>query len=57
MIMLPSDSSELQAYVMKHNRMTQAQAQAWLDKWVPHWRTEEPNEPVGFIEYDGEENE
>ncbi len=55
--MLPSDSSELQAYIMKHNRMTQAQAQAWLDKWVPHWRTEEPNEPVGVIEYSGDDNE
>lgn len=55
--MLPSDSSELQAYVMKHNRMTQPQAQAWLDKWVPHWRTEEPNEPVGVIEYSGDDNE
>gem|GEM_PF-6431915 len=40
---------------MKHNRMTQFQAQAWLDKWVPHWRTEEVNQPIGVIEYDGED--
>ncbi|MEZ9880508.1 MULTISPECIES: hypothetical protein [Vibrio] len=55
--MLPSDSSELQAYVMTHNRMTQSQAQAWLDKWAPSWRTEEPNKPVSVIEYTGDDNE
>ncbi|MCL9783643.1 hypothetical protein M9194_19650 [Vibrio sp. S4M6] len=54
--MFPSDASELQAYVMQNNGMTQEQAQSWLDKWVPHWRTEEPNEPVGFYECEnGEE--
>ncbi|MFA1575536.1 hypothetical protein [Vibrio cyclitrophicus] len=55
--MLPSDSSELQAYVMTHNRMTQPQAQAWLDKWAPSWRTEEPNKPVGIIFTDGKNDE
>lgn len=50
--MFPSDSSELIAYVMTNNRMTQPQAMAWLDRWAPSWRTEEPNQPVSVIEYD-----
>ena len=55
--MLPSDSSELQAYVMTHNRMTQSQAQAWLDRWTPSWRTEEQNQPVSVIEHSGDGND
>nr|AKN39650.1 hypothetical protein [Vibrio sp. 1F_97] len=42
---------------MTHNRMTQPQAQAWLDKWAPSWRTEEPNKPVGIIFTDGKNDE
>lgn len=53
--MFPSDSSVLQAEIMFGNGFSQKQAQAWLDKWVPHWRTEEPNEPVN-VTY-GEDNE
>lgn len=52
---MPSDSNQLVAYIMTHNQMSQSQAIGWLDKWVPSWRTEEPNEPVGVIEYCGEE--
>lgn len=48
-------SSDLQAYVMKHNRFSQPQAQAWLDKYTPDWRDKAPAEAVGFIEHDGEE--
>lgn len=55
--MFPSDSSELIAYVMTNNRMTQPQAMAWLDKRTPSWRTEEPNQPVSFIENYGDDNE
>ncbi len=55
--MFPSDSSELIAYVMTNNRMTQSQAMAWLDRWTPSWRTEEPNQPVGIIFTDGKNDE
>ena len=50
---MQSDSNELIAYVMTHNRMTQAQAMAWLDKRMPTWRSEPPPEIVGVIYYDG----
>ncbi len=36
--MAPSDSSELQAYVMAHMKCNQLEAQAHLDRWMPHWR-------------------
>lgn len=56
--MFPSDSSVLQAEVMSGNGFSQKQAQAWLDKWVPHWRTEEPTEPVNVAFTNGkDENE
>ncbi|WP_165935504.1 hypothetical protein [Vibrio owensii] len=52
-----SDSSALQAYVMTHGNLNQQQAQAWLDKWTPHWRTEAPNEPISIIEQDGDDDD
>lgn len=55
--MFPSDSSELIAYVMTNNRMTQRQAMAWLDRWTPSWRTEEPNQPISVIEYNDQDKE
>ncbi|HFQ5115455.1 TPA: hypothetical protein ACGU7D_004264 [Vibrio vulnificus] len=55
--MLPSDASALQAIVMRDKRCSQQQAQEWLDKWVPHWRTEEPNEPVRISEQLGDDDE
>jgi hypothetical protein len=48
--MLPSDASALQAEMMNHFKCSQKQAQDWLDKWVPHWRTEEPNQPIAYTE-------
>jgi len=48
-------SSDLQVYVMKENRMTQQQAQCWLDKCIPNWRTKAPAEPIGLVEHSGEE--
>ena len=37
--------------------MNQQQAQAWLDRWCPSWRTEEPNEPVGITFTDGNDED
>lgn len=55
--MFPSDASQLQAEVMLGNRMNQKQAQAWLDRWCPSWRSEEPNEPVGITFTDGNDED
>ncbi len=45
------NTSELQAYLMRHNRMSQLQAQGWLDEYTPGWRTKAAEKPVGLIEY------
>ena len=50
-------SSELQAYVMKFKRMTQVQAQGWLDEVAPGWRDKAPAQPVGVIYHDGDDGE
>lgn len=50
--MYPSDASALQAEIMLLMNCNQQHAQAWLDKHVPHWRTEEPNQPVRHVEYE-----
>lgn len=55
--MAPSDSSELQAYVMAHMKCNQLEAQAHLDRWMQHWRYEEPPQPVSVTVQIGEDDE
>ena len=50
-------TSELQAYVMNQNRMTQPQAQAWLDKHCPRWRNAGQGVEVECLGYESEEDE
>lgn len=50
-------SSELQAYLMRFKRLSQIEAQAWLDEVIPNWRDKSPAQPSGVIYHNGESGE
>jgi len=50
-------SSDLQAYVMKFKKVSQVEAQAYLDEFIPDWRDKTPASASGVIYHDGDDGE